>query len=619
MMFCKLPGLSFTCNSKNFDVKRKVHKQIVLENKKSFFYQVDKYKEGTVSTKFVVLYDFDLEGKVVHVPKNCILEIARGGIKNGTIYGDKTLLLNNSNLIDSSIKFTGTFISKDNVFKVADYGIHPDGNNILEKLQWLTRMVSSCGGGEIQFSSGIYILGSNTKSNKSSIRLYPNIIYKGVPSSIGKERTILKANREIVPFYAMFYTGDDKAKNIVFSDIIFDTYIGKRDSAYLDSDLRSAILLAKSDSIKIRKCKFICDICSVNTRSSHSQLDKDKGIYDVYNLTIEDCDFECHLLKDPGYLDITIMPIIGQNVVIHNNRYCIYDKEICSGHYYPNCAIEVQGRNIFIKGNTIENFSNAIDVDCADSFNLHRNIVVEGNKIYTCRGVGIWARKGTRIQGIIVKNNYLCLQKETCFRWPNSRNAICFVSHTNVSHDAHYKDIYIEGNDIKVEKNFYTSLSEKDWKRNNKWALDLGYTFDEYYSMIDVGGQSASRDNIVIKGNIFNEIAFPAVYVGGKNISNNYFIVKNLFNNCSVFSNTICLADSISQITIKDNIWKNTSVSIKDFSHLKFIKYKRSTSNNKSNNTPALLQSHRSNMEIKNNKAILKRHSASISNGFVYE
>ena len=144
------------------------------------------------------------------------------------------------------------------VYHVEDYDINPDGSSVFTKLQWLTDMVSRDGGGTIQFSSGTYVIGCNTNSNKSAIKLRPNVTYKGVCTKDQRYDTILKANNEEISFYSIFYTSDDKVKNVTFENIVFDTYIGKRNGAYTNSNLRSAILLAKSDSIIIRNCKFIC-------------------------------------------------------------------------------------------------------------------------------------------------------------------------------------------------------------------------------------------------------------------------------------------------------------------------------------------------------------------------
>ena len=44
--------------------------------------------------KYVICWDFDLNGKTITVPKNCILEFDGGSLKNGTIIGQDTVFIN---------------------------------------------------------------------------------------------------------------------------------------------------------------------------------------------------------------------------------------------------------------------------------------------------------------------------------------------------------------------------------------------------------------------------------------------------------------------------------------------------------------------------------------------
>ena len=46
------------------------------------------------NTKYVIIYNFDLDGQTINMPKDCILEINGGDLANGTLVGDYTILLN---------------------------------------------------------------------------------------------------------------------------------------------------------------------------------------------------------------------------------------------------------------------------------------------------------------------------------------------------------------------------------------------------------------------------------------------------------------------------------------------------------------------------------------------
>lgn len=52
------------------------------------------------NTKYIIKHILDLNGKVVRLPENCIIEVDGGQIKNGTLVGNNTILLN-PNGVDS--------------------------------------------------------------------------------------------------------------------------------------------------------------------------------------------------------------------------------------------------------------------------------------------------------------------------------------------------------------------------------------------------------------------------------------------------------------------------------------------------------------------------------------
>ena len=59
---------------------------------------------------YEIRYDFDLDGKTIEVPENCTLKFEGGSLSNGTIYANKTDIINSNNSINCSL--TGTVNNK---------------------------------------------------------------------------------------------------------------------------------------------------------------------------------------------------------------------------------------------------------------------------------------------------------------------------------------------------------------------------------------------------------------------------------------------------------------------------------------------------------------------------
>ena len=68
------------------------------------------------NTIYEIRYDFDLDGEVINIQQNCSLKFCSGHLKNGTIVGDDTILINfEDNLRDEySVKYDGSFICRQN-------------------------------------------------------------------------------------------------------------------------------------------------------------------------------------------------------------------------------------------------------------------------------------------------------------------------------------------------------------------------------------------------------------------------------------------------------------------------------------------------------------------------
>lgn len=83
------------------------YKTKVLKGNHSFASQVTE-----ANMKYVIKYNFDLNGQNIEIPEGCILEFDGGSISNGTLTGNNTILIYNQelNTIFRNVVIAGTFI-----------------------------------------------------------------------------------------------------------------------------------------------------------------------------------------------------------------------------------------------------------------------------------------------------------------------------------------------------------------------------------------------------------------------------------------------------------------------------------------------------------------------------
>lgn len=87
------------------DVADKIKNTVVLNTGSNFDEQV------TMSdTIYKICYEFDLNNKVITIPKNCTLKFEGGSLTNGTLNGNNTIIDGNLNKIFGDINFIGKFI-----------------------------------------------------------------------------------------------------------------------------------------------------------------------------------------------------------------------------------------------------------------------------------------------------------------------------------------------------------------------------------------------------------------------------------------------------------------------------------------------------------------------------
>lgn len=80
------------------------YKTLILKSAKTFKEQVT-----LPNTKYVIRYDFDLNGETITIPTGSILEFDGGMVSNGTLVGQNTKILNLTNTDSLDVTLEGTF------------------------------------------------------------------------------------------------------------------------------------------------------------------------------------------------------------------------------------------------------------------------------------------------------------------------------------------------------------------------------------------------------------------------------------------------------------------------------------------------------------------------------
>lgn len=156
---------------------------VLLSPNKTFGSQCS--QENTI---YEVRYDFDLKGKVVHLPKGCTLKLNGGSINNGTIY-----LLSNTKIVGTGEKVNCLIlgVEQKNVDTVVIDGIEMEGyKNAAVKMNDIVTGIKVLPGGSVNgftvsncrihgYNTGISLRGSN-------VTIKDNVFYdNGHESTVG--------------------------------------------------------------------------------------------------------------------------------------------------------------------------------------------------------------------------------------------------------------------------------------------------------------------------------------------------------------------------------------------------------------------------------------------------
>ena len=120
------------------------------------------------NTIYEIRYDFDLNGKEITIPENCVLKFNGGSLSNGTIKGNRTSFVSMQNdclLCDFSGTFEAQYINASYV------GLHPYNSrenlpNQQDSFERLTSLIKYSVSIVIDFESGYYGYGGGSRTHK---------------------------------------------------------------------------------------------------------------------------------------------------------------------------------------------------------------------------------------------------------------------------------------------------------------------------------------------------------------------------------------------------------------------------------------------------------------------
>ena len=147
---------------------------------------LEQWMVSAENTKYVIKYDFTLNGGTIEMPKNCIIEIDGGSINNGTLVGDETVMLN-ANEVDGTLTDT----ELEGTWKDTDEAII---NAIVKHKVYLTG--STLSQSMMSKENTIYVVKDDLTLSED-VTIPANCVLEFEGGSIGGNKTLTGANTGI--------------------------------------------------------------------------------------------------------------------------------------------------------------------------------------------------------------------------------------------------------------------------------------------------------------------------------------------------------------------------------------------------------------------------------------
>lgn len=203
------------------------------------------------NTIYHIQYDYDLNGKTIVIPEGCILKFEGGSLKNGTLYGNNTIISSLPYYIFKNIIFKGTYSVEESYAEwlgAKGDGTHNDTECLQKALDFFST-VKLCPNknyyitNTLTFAFRRSLVGSNntTISADGNFTLFKagyNTFIKGFNISLKMPQTVVSITSEHI---AKSYFDHDKTP---------DAWKYRQDADIKISDLR---VISKSESLPEKK------------------------------------------------------------------------------------------------------------------------------------------------------------------------------------------------------------------------------------------------------------------------------------------------------------------------------------------------------------------------------
>lgn len=398
------------------------YKTKVLKGNHSFASQVTE-----ANMKYVIKYDFDLNGESVTIPENCVLEFDGGSLRNGTLTGNNTCIeAGMAKILGADIILSGTYNTKNNIV-LSNWFI---GNNI--EIKNLCVLVPD---------GGTIILNNDVYNNNDRIELNKSIKIEGNYNTIH----IAKNNNGSNWLFDILGTDRFEMYNVIVDG-------GYSDVSEEINNFKTLIHIEAVDNVVIKNCTFKNLKYRHNHLSPYYPLEPFNqkyaywGLIGIYKFT--NCHFENNTIKNVSsseglmfyvdddlitsypdvYLEFTGNIMDGGRVSLdeETGRYYPIDNYIstwvnifgCKGIVRDNyvcsaiTAFNIFVHDMLISNNVVENCNGnrtkkyvcVFDLDEGAFKNfVPKNVIIDSNRVINCPSF-VWFSNGKNIN---IRNNYI--------------------------------------------------------------------------------------------------------------------------------------------------------------------------------------------------------------------
>lgn len=338
------------------------------------------------NTRYIIQYDYDLNGTTINVPEGCVLDFQGGSISNGILNGNLTKISSYPTQIFNDITISGSWI----INNAYSEWFGAKGDNSTDDTEAIQKCLDSFY--KCKLLSKTYAV--------TSIKLPNNSMLEGFDLGREKMATIRQIDSysgDLITTGNTSYSGvvlkyfritGGQQDNFAITITVPQSYIYK-----VTTDLYhgSGIHLSERAWITvIDSCSLFGNINDAATRSTISyaiKIDSAGGLVKVLNCNI-------------NYYIVGVAIFRGDQVTVCNTNI-----SECSQNQFPKLPLYavwvINGKSVDIFDNYIENFNTGIRIEGGTKINIHDNFI---NGLQAAPfGIDITGE----INGLNIQDNYI--------------------------------------------------------------------------------------------------------------------------------------------------------------------------------------------------------------------